>query len=112
MILPISPTCLDHSETKAFSVFVFRVAGLYDRTSVRHEIGEVIRVAMATAVIALIAGGDALTFWTAGVCPGCGLQWPLTQCPQCGQVSPHRQWYREPEPSEADRVREVELSGT
>ena len=52
------------------------------------------------------------TFWTAGVCPGCGLQWPLTQCPACGQVSPHRQWYREPEPSEADRVREVELSGT
>jgi hypothetical protein len=38
--------------------------------------------------------------------PGCGLQWPLTQCPQCGQVSPHRQWYREPEASEADRVRE------
>ena len=47
-----------------------------------------------------------------GVCPGCGLQWPLTQCPQCGQVSPHRQWYREPEGSEADRVREVELTGT
>jgi hypothetical protein len=53
------------------------------------------------------------TFWTAGVCPGCGLQWPLTQCPQCGQVSPHRQWYREPEASESDSgVRELERTGT
>lgn len=42
------------------------------------------------------------TFWTAGVCPGCGLRWPLTQCPSCGAVSPHRAWYREPERHAAD----------
>ena len=47
------------------------------------------------------------TFWTAGVCPGCGLHWPLTQCPSCGAVSPHRQWYREP-PHERDAERERE----
>ena len=52
------------------------------------------------------------TFWTAGVCPGCGLHWPLTQCPQCGQISPHRQWYREPEPSEHEQVRELERTGS
>ena len=52
------------------------------------------------------------TFWTAGVCPGCGLHWPLTQCPQCRQVSPHRQWYLEPEASENERVRELERTGS
>jgi hypothetical protein len=47
------------------------------------------------------------TFWTAGVCPGCGLQWPLTQCPHCGQISPHRQWYLEPEPEAEPERKEV-----
>jgi C4-type Zn-finger protein len=33
------------------------------------------------------------TFWTGGVCPGCGYQWEKTQCLACGVVSPHRKWY-------------------
>ena len=37
------------------------------------------------------------TFWTRGVCPGCGFQWPKTQCPQCGVLSPHEAWYHYPE---------------
>ena len=50
------------------------------------------------------------TFWTAGVCPGCGLSWPVTQCPACGRVSPHRAWYREPDPepgAEQEQEREA-----
>jgi exopolysaccharide biosynthesis polyprenyl glycosylphosphotransferase len=47
-----------------FSMLVFRVTGLYDPARVRHGIGEVTRVAIATAVVALVAGGDAvLKFW-------------------------------------------------
>jgi hypothetical protein len=33
------------------------------------------------------------TFWTAGVCPGCGHFWQKTQCPACGVLSPHKAWY-------------------
>ena len=33
------------------------------------------------------------TFDTGGVCPGCMRQWTETQCPQCGQWSPHSDWY-------------------
>jgi hypothetical protein len=33
------------------------------------------------------------TFWTAGVCPGCGHAWEKTQCPACAKLSPHRAWY-------------------
>ena len=54
------------------------------------------------------------TFWTGGVCPGCGLRWPVTQCPSCGAVSPHKQWYREPTPerkSERERERTPERVG-
>ena len=33
------------------------------------------------------------TFWTGGVCPGCGYKWEKTQCPLCGVLSPHKAWY-------------------
>ena len=34
------------------------------------------------------------------------------QCPACGQVSPHRQWYREPERTvEEERERVLEPEG-
>ena len=33
------------------------------------------------------------TFWTRGVCPGCGVKWPSTQCFGCGHYSPHESWY-------------------
>ena len=42
------------------------------------------------------------TFWTAGVCPGCGYAWQKTQCPACGELSPHRAWYHLPESSPAE----------
>jgi hypothetical protein len=37
------------------------------------------------------------TFWTGGVCPGCGWKWEKTQCLACGTLSPHKAWYREPD---------------
>ena len=33
------------------------------------------------------------TFDTRGLCPGCGYQWESTACPQCGEMSPHSEWY-------------------
>jgi hypothetical protein len=33
------------------------------------------------------------TFDTRGLCPGCGYQWGITGCLQCGAVSPHLEWY-------------------
>ena len=33
------------------------------------------------------------TFETRGKCPGCGKQWETTQCPACGEWSPHKDWY-------------------
>src|ERR1700733_259285 len=33
------------------------------------------------------------TFDTRGLCPGCGYQWEVTGCFQCGGMSPHRDWY-------------------
>lgn len=33
------------------------------------------------------------TFETGGVCPACLYQWKITMCPQCGQWSPHSDWY-------------------
>jgi hypothetical protein len=33
------------------------------------------------------------TFDTHGLCPGCGYQWEITGCLQCGAVSPHPEWY-------------------
>ncbi|OGA95095.1 MAG: hypothetical protein A3G27_19990 [Betaproteobacteria bacterium RIFCSPLOWO2_12_FULL_66_14] len=37
------------------------------------------------------------TFWTGGVCPGCGYRWTTTQCPACSELSPHQDWYHYPE---------------
>lgn len=49
------------------------------------------------------------TFWTGGVCPGCGIRWDRTQCPACGEVSPHGRWYHEPRRAPAGaRERDVE----
>jgi hypothetical protein len=42
------------------------------------------------------------TFWTGGVCPGCHWQWTVTQCPRCGELSPHRDWYHYPEGERSD----------
>lgn len=33
------------------------------------------------------------TFDTRGLCPGCGHQWEITGCLQCGAMSPHAEWY-------------------
>jgi len=33
------------------------------------------------------------TFDTRGLCPGCGYQWEITVCPECGEISPHKDWY-------------------
>ena len=33
------------------------------------------------------------TFHTGGVCPGCGYQWTITACLNCGQTSPHSEWH-------------------
>jgi hypothetical protein len=40
------------------------------------------------------------TFDTRGLCPGCGFQWEITACLQCGHLSPHKEWYAvaDPEP--------------
>ena len=45
------------------------------------------------------------TFWTGGVCPGCGHAWQHTQCPACGKLSPHRAWYHVREPELAEEAR-------
>jgi hypothetical protein len=51
------------------------------------------------------------TFWTGGVCPGCGIRWYKTQCPACGEVSPHKDWYHDPQDeSETTEERELERS--
>lgn len=48
------------------------------------------------------------TFWTRGLCPGCGMQWEVTQCLECQQVSPHKHWYHVPEADEmGSREREA-----
>ena len=51
------------------------------------------------------------TFWTGGICPGCGHAWEQTQCPACGKLSPHRAWYhlRDPELAE-ERESERDLA--
>ena len=45
------------------------------------------------------------TFWTAGMCPGCGRQWTVTQCPKCFVRSPHKDWYHFPD-DEDETLRE------
>lgn len=50
------------------------------------------------------------TFWTGGVCPGCGYQWKKTQCPACGELSPHKEWYHYPDaddPGATESEREI-----
>lgn len=47
------------------------------------------------------------TFWTGGVCPGCSYRWPVTQCPRCGEISPHKSWYHFPQSSERSRKNET-----
>jgi len=49
------------------------------------------------------------TFWTRGVCPGCGYKWQKTQCLACGFLSPHEAWYHYPperEQEESERIHE------
>lgn len=41
------------------------------------------------------------TFWTRGVCPGCGVKWPSTQCYGCDKFSPHEAWYHYREPTDS-----------
>jgi hypothetical protein len=43
------------------------------------------------------------TFWTRGVCPGCSVKWPKTQCPSCAEYSLHEAWYHYPSPADAER---------
>jgi hypothetical protein len=50
------------------------------------------------------------TFWTRGLCPGCGRQWEVTQCLECGQLSPHRHWYHAPAGSRRETRREHEIA--
>ena len=45
------------------------------------------------------------TFWTAGVCPGCGKAWQTTICLSCRKISPHKDWYHFPD-EETQGVRE------
>jgi hypothetical protein len=33
------------------------------------------------------------TFETRGLCPACRYQWTVTACLNCGQMSPHSEWY-------------------
>lgn len=52
------------------------------------------------------------TFWTGGVCPSCAYRWPITQCPACNELSPHRQWYHYPEDlPHVQQERALERSG-
>jgi len=37
------------------------------------------------------------TFWTRGLCPGCGHQWLDTACLRCRKWSPHESWYHYPD---------------
>ena len=46
------------------------------------------------------------TFWTRGVCPGCGVKWPVTQCPACEVISPHEAWYHYPPSLEQEHSQE------
>ncbi len=44
------------------------------------------------------------TFWTRGVCPGCGVKWPHTQCQGCEKYSPHENWYHYRDPGPGEQV--------
>jgi hypothetical protein len=49
------------------------------------------------------------TFWTRGLCPGCAKVWQETQCLQCGEHSPHKQWYHVPDSAEGSKKDKREL---
>ena len=51
-------------------------------------------------------GAEWNTFWTAGVCPGCAYRWEKTQCLACGEISPHKNWYHDPD--EEDELQQTE----
>lgn len=36
------------------------------------------------------------TFETRAKCPACDKQWEATRCPECGNSTPHEQWYLDP----------------
>jgi hypothetical protein len=42
------------------------------------------------------------TFWTRGLCPGCGEQWQDTACLRCRKWSPHESWYHYPDEQDTD----------
>lgn len=48
------------------------------------------------------------TFWTRGVCPGCAVKWPITQCQACEEYSRHEDWYHEPPSVPADLLEQTE----
>ncbi|TAL27036.1 MAG: hypothetical protein EPO01_00865 [Aquabacterium sp.] len=48
------------------------------------------------------------TFWTGGLCPGCGYAWQQTQCPSCSRLSPHRAWYHDPVAAKGEGSVEVQ----
>jgi hypothetical protein len=52
------------------------------------------------------------TFWTRGMCPGCGKQWGLTQCLACEQLSPHKHWYHAPQGGAAKDHEKADLTAT
>jgi hypothetical protein len=56
------------------------------------------------------------TFWTRGLCPGCGHQWLETVCLRCHQWSPHEHWYHYPdgqdESADDEKVEREELETT
>lgn len=49
------------------------------------------------------------TFWTRGLCPGCGHQWEKTQCIACGKLSPHEAWYHYPPEGEGEDAQLAEV---
>lgn len=49
------------------------------------------------------------TFWTAGMCPGCGYRWEITACLACKRFSPHRDWYHWPETQDTGHERHAEI---
>lgn len=49
------------------------------------------------------------TFWTRGVCPGCGHQWSNTACLRCEEFSPHLSWYHYPDPQESEAPEQTRI---
>lgn len=52
------------------------------------------------------------TFWTGGVCPGCGHSWKVTQCPACAALSAHKAWYHFPKDPPESKEEELGLEHT